>query len=470
MNCDLAAELLPWLLNGTLEAGERRQLIEHLRGCDACRAALADTQVAWELFDWHPPAAALVAYAGAVEAGGSGATVGAAGAGERGAPAASGDATADAGAIEDHLAGCPKCAAELELVQTSRLLADPAEDGRIAILPAPREESARRQGLPAQAAASAAAATTAPAASATASVAAAPAATATWGRRDDAAARRAWQRSALAASVVGLLAATGWIESARHSRELERRLAATPAPAAAPVPAPAAAAPAPAGAAAAAKARPLASPSTAAPPAPSGPAEAELRRRAGEAEARLSALADQNRQLQQQVAALGRTAAELSQRSDALQASQPPPGPRIESDLVVTDVEPAERAERGAGAPAAAIPLSSGAATLLLHTRHRDSYPDYEIEVMDAQGRLVGKPTRVFRAPGGQDSFEEFDITLGRGALAPGAYTLHLFGHPRPSGSAGASAISGSVAGSAGASGTAKSGREALETYSIRVS
>jgi len=27
MNCDLAAELLPWLLNGTLEAGERRELL-----------------------------------------------------------------------------------------------------------------------------------------------------------------------------------------------------------------------------------------------------------------------------------------------------------------------------------------------------------------------------------------------------------------------------------------------------------
>ena len=470
MNCDLAAELLPWLLNGTLEAGERRELIEHLRGCDACRAALADTRVAWDLFDWHPPAAALVAYAGAAEAGGSGATVGAAEAGERGAPAASGDATADSGAIEEHLAGCPKCAAELELVRTSRLLADPAEDGRIVILPAPREQAAGRQEVPAPAAAaSAAAATTAPAASATASVAAAPAATATWGRRDDAAARRAWQRSALAASVVGLLAATGWIESARHSRELERRLAATPAPAAAPVPAPAGAAPVPAGAAAAAKARPLASPSAAAPPAPSGPAEAELRRRAAEAEARLSALADQNRQLQQQVAALGRTATELSQRSDALQASQPSPGPRIESDLMVTDVEPAERAERGAGAPAAAaIPLSSGAATLLLHTRHRDSYPAYEIEVRDVQGRLIGKPTRVFRAPGGQDSFEEFDITLGRGALAPGAYTLHLFG--RPGGSAESSAPLESISGGSGASGTARSGREALETYSIRVS
>ncbi|HEY6321709.1 MAG TPA: zf-HC2 domain-containing protein, partial [Thermoanaerobaculia bacterium] len=202
MNCDLAAELLPWLLNGTLEAGERRELIEHLRGCDACRAALADTQVAWDLFDWHPPAAALVAYAGAVDAGGSRAPVGA---GRGAASPPSGDATAGAGAIEEHLAGCPKCAAELELVRTSRLLADPAEDGRIAILPAPREEAARRQGLPATAAAAAAAA---PAASIMASVGAAPAPTPIGARRDDAAARRAWQRSALAASVVGLLAAT----------------------------------------------------------------------------------------------------------------------------------------------------------------------------------------------------------------------------------------------------------------------
>ena len=58
MNCDLAAELLPWLLNGTLEAGERRRLVEHLRGCSACRAALADTQVAWDLSPTAPQARA----------------------------------------------------------------------------------------------------------------------------------------------------------------------------------------------------------------------------------------------------------------------------------------------------------------------------------------------------------------------------------------------------------------------------
>src|ERR1700726_699947 len=100
MNCDLAAELLPWLLNGTLEAGERRELIEHLRGCDACRAALADTQVAWDVFDWHPPAAALVVYAGAVDAGGSRAPVGA---GRGAASSPPGDPGAGARSLQEHL-------------------------------------------------------------------------------------------------------------------------------------------------------------------------------------------------------------------------------------------------------------------------------------------------------------------------------------------------------------------------------
>src|SRR5579864_2810180 len=406
MNCDLAAELLPWLVNGTLEAGERRELIAHLRGCGACRAALADTQVAFDLFDWHPPAAALVAYVAA---------------GEGLAPA--GDA-----AMAEHLASCPKCAAELELVRTSRLLADPAEDGRIAILPAPREEVARRPGAAAPAAAAIAAAAVArPGAPATASAAATPAPAAIRARRDDAAARRAWQRSALAASLVGLLAATGWIESARHSRDLERRLAATPAPAGAAV-----------------------TPSVPAPPATSSPGEAELRRRAGEAEATLRALTQKNQQLQQQVAALDRTATEMGQRSAAVRSSQPESGPPIESVLALTDVQPAEQVERGAGGPAAeAIPLSSGAATLFLHTRYSGSHPGYELEVRDVQGRLVGKPTRVFPTPGERDSFEEFGLTLRRRALPPGAYTLHLFG----------------LGGGAGAS-----GRVALETYSIRVS
>jgi len=368
MNCETAAELLPWLLNGTLEAGERRQVVEHVRGCPACRAALADTRAAWEIFDWHPGAAALLDYAR----------------GGEGEAAAAAGAAGSRQLVAEHLAACPRCAAELELARTSRRL---VEDERIAIL-----------------------------------------------RRDDARASRAWRRSALAAGVVGLLAATGWFESARQSRDLERRLAARAAQAAAPVNA------APRAAAATPASRPNAG-------------EAGLRGRAAETEARVAALAAQNQQLQQRVGELGRTAAELGRRAAQLPA--PPPG--IESDILVADVTPVEQIERGAGEPApVVVPLSSGTATLVLHSRHRATYPAYEIEIRDAQDRPVGKPVGVAPQPGGPDAFEDFNLTLRRGVLAPGAYTFHLFGRAahRPGAAAGAP----------------ESRRQALETYAIRVS
>ena len=35
MTCDRATELLPWLLNGTLEPEERQEVLEHVSGCAA---------------------------------------------------------------------------------------------------------------------------------------------------------------------------------------------------------------------------------------------------------------------------------------------------------------------------------------------------------------------------------------------------------------------------------------------------
>ncbi|HEV8581480.1 MAG TPA: zf-HC2 domain-containing protein [Thermoanaerobaculia bacterium] len=112
MTCDDAIELLPWLLNDTLEAGERREVSGHLGSCERCRHALAETRTAWEIINQHLPTEALVAMAY----------------GE--SPAGIDPATA-----ERHLDSCPQCAAELELARTSRRL---EEDDRIAIFPGPR--------------------------------------------------------------------------------------------------------------------------------------------------------------------------------------------------------------------------------------------------------------------------------------------------------------------------------------------
>ena len=112
MNCDEAIEYLPWLLNGSLEAGESGEVRRHLATCEHCRAALNDTREAWTIFSQHLPSEALVALAyGETPAG------------------------TDPALAERHLAACPECAAELELARTSRHL---EEDGKIAVFPGPR--------------------------------------------------------------------------------------------------------------------------------------------------------------------------------------------------------------------------------------------------------------------------------------------------------------------------------------------
>jgi anti-sigma factor RsiW len=101
MTCEQAIELLPWLLNGTLEPQEREEVRQHLRTCERCREALPETQTAWRLFDEHLPTEALVALAyGETPAG------------------------LDPASAEQHLASCAQCAAELELARMSRRLED----------------------------------------------------------------------------------------------------------------------------------------------------------------------------------------------------------------------------------------------------------------------------------------------------------------------------------------------------------
>jgi len=57
-NCHRTLLALPWLLNGSLEAEERRQVREHLIGCPACRAELQRTREALAVFESARHAAA----------------------------------------------------------------------------------------------------------------------------------------------------------------------------------------------------------------------------------------------------------------------------------------------------------------------------------------------------------------------------------------------------------------------------
>src|SRR6185436_6539717 len=168
-NCDDVRGLLPWLLNGTLNGDERRQVLQHLSTCETCRQDLADTRLAAEIFDQHPPAEAILALAWDETPQGI-----------------------DPALLEEHLAACPRCAAELELARMSRRL---EEDERIVPL--------TRRATPAPA----------------------PVRSTGW---------RGWKAAALAAGLAGVVAFAGWFQTAGRMHTLEEQLVnQTTAPAAA---------------------------------------------------------------------------------------------------------------------------------------------------------------------------------------------------------------------------------------------
>jgi hypothetical protein len=171
-NCDDVRGMLPWLLNGTLDDDERRQVLAHLATCETCHQDLADTRLAAEIFDQHPPAETILALAWDETPHGIDPTL-----------------------LEEHLASCPRCAAELELARMSRRL---EEDERVVPLPW------RTTPAPAPA----------------------PAKTTGW---------RGWKSAALAAGLAGVVASAGWFQTAGRVETLEERLAErTVAPAPAP--------------------------------------------------------------------------------------------------------------------------------------------------------------------------------------------------------------------------------------------
>lgn len=95
MNHETAHELLPWLLNGTLDPGERDEVRAHLESCEACRRELDETRQAMNVFEQHLSTRDLVARAEGR------------------------DTELPAEAVEAHLESCPECAEELTLLTGS---------------------------------------------------------------------------------------------------------------------------------------------------------------------------------------------------------------------------------------------------------------------------------------------------------------------------------------------------------------
>lgn len=99
MDCEHAAELLPWLLNGTLDATEQTQVREHLAQCGQCRWELGEAMWAGAVYQQHIPTETLIDYAF-----------------ERPLAAVEWDR------VERHFKLCQDCTEQLELVRESRRL------------------------------------------------------------------------------------------------------------------------------------------------------------------------------------------------------------------------------------------------------------------------------------------------------------------------------------------------------------
>ena len=96
MDCKVAAELLPFYLNGSLSPAEHEAFDHHLDECQNCAEERDETFAAAQIFSAHLPAATIHDYASKGSA-----------------------ANWQTASIEDHLADCQLCQDEVLLVQES---------------------------------------------------------------------------------------------------------------------------------------------------------------------------------------------------------------------------------------------------------------------------------------------------------------------------------------------------------------
>lgn len=338
--CDDVRGMIPWLLNGTLKDDERRQVIQHLATCETCRRDLADTRLAAEIFDQHLPAEAILALAWDETPRG-----------------------VDPAFLEEHLAECPRCAAELELARMSRRL---EEDERI--VPLTRRTAPAPVSAPATG----------------------------W---------RGWKAAALAAGLAGVVAFSGWLQTAGRVHTLEEQLVnqtAAPAPA---------------------------------PPAASGESK-RVQTLAAEVEERgrkIEQLETKLNQVEEQATALSGQVDQLDQLARARPATLAP-----QINVWAGDLTPTTDVVRGSAAEQE-VPGNTYA-TLLLAADHPETHSGHEVEIEDSTGKVAWKATGLMLDP----DRKVYSLFLPPGSLRTGTYTIRVYG-------------------------TADGQREPVESYAIRV-
>lgn len=108
MTCASVEELLPWYLNGTLEAGESSAIAQHLEECPQCRQEHRDAAMATASYAAHPTAEDLVDFAFH--------------------RLSFGDRLSR---VQAHLEFCPSCIEEVALIGESRDALESLEEGEL---------------------------------------------------------------------------------------------------------------------------------------------------------------------------------------------------------------------------------------------------------------------------------------------------------------------------------------------------
>jgi len=195
---------------------------------------------------------------------------------------------------------------------------------------------------------------------------------------------RGWKTAALAAGLAGVVAFTGWFQTAGRVGTLERQLAEQPA----------VTAPAPV-------------PSAAGGQVPSASSRNE----------RLAA------ELQEKLKKVDQEEKELSTRLDQLAEARPAATtPQIISGIA--SLSPAADVVRG-GEPAATQEILARQPTVvLLPAVHQETHRDHAVEILDASGKVAWSATGLTR---NADS-DGYVLSLAPGVLPAGTYTIHVYG------------------------------------------
>lgn len=333
IECEQVAELLPWFQNGTLEGPEHQFVRAHLAHCGECLRELAETTFARSVYEQHVPADVLVNLAYDLPI-----------------------VAAQHDLFDRHLSACSECTDQLDMVRASRRLqSEEEEEARPVVVPLVSRGAVSWQRSP------------------------------------------VWQYGAIAATLLFVIAAGGWLRSWQQSRLPDVASSAQE------------------------KALTERLQTLQAENDRLRQAEAQLSQQqtksSNEIEQLRSQISEAQKRIQQQQE---QTRNELAK---VMRTGKERMSPQI--NVLALDIYPVGMVQRDAAPLSNEIAISGNAqaVTLMLHSQASSESTSYRIEILNARGKAVWKANGLLRNP-----TNDFTISVAAESLTPGRYTINIYG------------------------------------------